>query len=221
MKRDRVINKKTPKKTQALERLDHKIIASLITPGSKVLDLGCGEGVLLDYLVKERGIDGYGIEISESAIYKCVAKGLSVSHEDIDSGLKHYPDQFFDFVIFNQTMQQVHKPRHAILRALRIGKKVIVGFPNFCHFRARVQLSLLGRVPITASLPFTWYDTPNLHFLSLRDFIRFCRAERIRIERRIFLTKGGTVKFLPNILAYNGIFVLSCPRKERIANDTR
>jgi methionine biosynthesis protein MetW len=200
---------------KSLDRLDHKIIASLVEPESKVLDLGCGEGVLLDYLVKARGIDGYGIEISEGAIYKCVARGLSVSQEDIDSGLKHYPDRFFDYVIFNQTMQQVHKPRHAILRALRIGRKVIVGFPNFCHFRARVQISLLGRVPITASLPFTWYDTPNLHFLSLRDFIRFCRAEGIKIERRIYLARRSTAKLLPNLLAYNGIFVLSCPVRGR------
>jgi methionine biosynthesis protein MetW len=214
LKRDRVIKKRSPQNTRALERLDHKIIASLITSGSRVLDLGCGEGILLDYLVKERGIDGYGIEISESAIYKCVAKGLSVSHEDIDSGLKHYPDQFFDFVIFNQTMQQVHKPRNAIIRALRIGKRVIVGFPNFCHVRARLQITLFGHVPITASLPYTWYDTPNLHFLSMRDFIHFCRDERIIIERRIFLTRNSTVKLLPNLFAYNGLFVLSCPRRK-------
>ncbi len=208
-----MIKKRNLRNGQTLERLDHKIIASLITLGSKVLDLGCGEGVLLDYLVKERGIEGYGIEISESAIYKCVARGLSVSHEDIDSGLKHYPDQFFDFVIFNQTMQQVHRPRNAIIRALRIGKKVIVGFPNFCHIRARLQLTLLGHVPITASLPYTWYDTPNLHFLSMRDFIHFCRDERITIEHRVFLTRNATVKILPNLLAYNGLFVLSCPRR--------
>jgi len=208
-----VIKKRNRRNGKTLERLDHKIIASLITPGSKVLDLGCGEGVLLDYLVKERGIEGYGIEISESAIYKCVAKRLSVSQEDIDSGLKHYPDQFFDFVIFNQTMQQVHMPRHAIIRALRIGKKVIVGFPNFCHIRARLQITLLGHVPITASLPYTWYDTPNLHFLSMRDFIHFCRDERITIEHRVFLTRNAAVKILPNLLAYNGLFVLSCPRR--------
>jgi methionine biosynthesis protein MetW len=198
---------------QTLERLDHKIIASIVTPGSKVLDLGCGEGELLDYLVKKRDVDGRGIEINEAAIYKCVARGLSVSHEDIDSGLKHYPDQFFDYVIFNQTMQQVHKPRHAIIRALRIGKKVIVGFPNFCHVQARVQLTLHGHVPITPSLPYTWYDTPNLHFLSIRDFIQFCRDERITIEKRVFLSKLRTVRLLPNLLAYNGLFVLSCPRR--------
>jgi len=208
-----VNNKRKHSNGKTLERLDHKIIASLITPGCKVLDLGCNEGVLLDYLVRERNIEGYGIEISESAIYKCVAKGLSVSHEDIDSGLKHYPDQFFDFVIFNQTMQQVHRPRHAIIRALRIGKKVIVGFPNFCHIRARLQLTLLGHVPITASLPYTWHDTPNLHFLSIRDFIHFCRDEEIPIEKKVFLTKESRVKIFPNLLAYNGLFVLTCPRR--------
>ena len=207
------MNTRHNRNEKTLQRLDHKIIASLITPGSKVLDLGCNEGVLLDYLVKERGIDGYGIEISESAIYKCVAKGLSVSHEDIDSGLKHYPDQFFDFVIFNQTMQQVHRPRHALIRALRIGKKVVVGFPNFCHIRARLQLTLLGHVPITASLPYTWYDTPNLHFLSIRDFIHFCRDEEITIENRAYLTKKNTLKVFPNLLAYNGLFVPTRPRR--------
>ncbi len=174
-----------------------------------MLDLGCGEGILLEYLVKERDIEGYGIEINESAIYRCVEKGLSVSHEDIDSGLKDYPDQFFDYVIFNQTMQQVHRPREAIIRALRIGRRVIIGFPNFCHFRARFQLTILGHVPITASLPYTWYDTPNLHFLSIRDFKQFCRDEKIRIEKRYYLKKDSTVRILPNLVAYNGLFVLS------------
>jgi methionine biosynthesis protein MetW len=192
-----------------LERLDHRIIATIIASGSKVLDLGCGEGVLLEYLVKMRDIEGYGIEISESAIYRCVEKGLSVSHEDIDSGLKDYPDRFFDYVIFNQTMQQVHRPREAIIRALRIGRRVIIGFPNFCHLRARFQLTILGHVPITASLPYTWYDTPNLHFLSIRDFKQFCRNEKIRIEKRYFLKEESTVRFLPNLIAYNGLFVLT------------
>lgn len=194
---------------ETLERLDHRIIASIIPRGSRVLDLGCGEGTLLHYLVKERNIEGQGIEINESAIYACVEKGLSVSHEDIDSGLKHYPDRFFDFVIFNQTMQQVHHPKFAIHSALRIGKKVIVGFPNFCQLLARFQITVLGHVPVTPALPFSWYDTPNLHFLSIRDFTAFCRQENIRIERKHFLMKRHRIRFLPNLLGHNAIFVLT------------
>lgn len=194
---------------ETLERLDHRIIASIIPTGSRVLDLGCGEGTLLHYLVKKRNIEGQGIEINESAIYACVEKGLSVSHEDIDSGLKHYPDRFFDFVIFNQTMQQVHHPKFAIHSALRIGKKVIVGFPNFCQLLARFQITVLGHVPVTPALPFGWYDTPNLHFLSIRDFTAFCRQENIRIEKKHFLMKRRRIRFLPNLLSHNAIFVLT------------
>lgn len=205
-------------------RADHRIIASLVSRGSKVLDLGCGEGVLLEHLVRERGIEGFGIEISEAAIYRCVERGLSVSHEDIDSGLKHYPERFFDYVIFNQTMQQVHRPRQAIHRALKIGKTVIVGFPNFCHLRARLQITFAGRVPITPSLPYTWYDTPNLHFLSIKDFTEFCRSESIAVRESFFLSGDRVVRLLPNLQAYDALFVLqkrrNGPRKGQKGNRT-
>jgi methionine biosynthesis protein MetW len=203
-------------------RADHRIIASLVSRGSRVLDLGCGEGVLLEYLVRERGIEGFGIEISEAAIYRCVERGLSVSHEDIDSGLKHYPERFFDYVIFNQTMQQVHRPRQAIHRALKIGKTVIVGFPNFCHLRARLQITFGGRVPVTPSLPYTWYDTPNLHFLGIRDFTEFCRSESIAVRESFFLSGDRAVRLLPNLRAYDALFVLqkrgNGPRKGQQGN---
>lgn len=198
-----------------LTRPDHRIIAGLVSEGSRVLDLGCGEGTLLEYLVEERRIEGFGVEISESAIYRCFEKGLSVSHQDIDSGLKHYPETHFDFVIFNQTMQQVHKPRKAIIRALKIGKTIIVGFPNFCNIRARFQITLGGRVPVTPSLPYSWYDTPNLHFLSIRDFRRFCRREGIRIRKAFYLTQRGRVRILPNLLADDAIFVLDGAKPPR------
>ncbi len=190
-------------------RIDHKIIGDLIKADSMVLDLGCGDGDLLDYLVVSKGVSGSGIEISEEAIYKCVEKGLSVSQGDIDSGLREYPDNMFDSVIFNQTMQQVHKPKEAINEALRIGKEVIVGFPNFCNLKARLQIFFGGHVPVTPSLPDTWYDTPNLHFLSIKDFIGFCAEERITIEKKFYLSETDVVNLLPNLLALNAVFQLS------------
>ncbi|MBU0683187.1 MAG: methionine biosynthesis protein MetW, partial [Candidatus Omnitrophica bacterium] len=167
-------------------RFDHSVIGDMVEFGSKVLDMGCGDGDLLEYLVINKEVEGSGVEISEEAIYSCVEKGLSVSHGDIDSGLREYPDNFFDYVIFYQTMQQVHKPKEAISEALRIGKKVIVGFPNFCHISARVQMFFLGHVPRTLSLPYSWYDTPNLHFLSIKDFQFFCDDQNIFVEKSVF-----------------------------------
>ena len=190
-------------------RLDHKIIGDMIEPGSVVLDLGCGDGDLLEYLVANKDVKGSGVEISEEAIYSCVEKGLSVSHGDIDSGLKEYPDKLFDCVIFNQTMQQVHRPKEAIQEALRIGKKVIIGFPNFCYLSARVQLFFAGHVPITPSLPYRWYDTPNLHFLSIKDFEKFCVEQKIIVEKKVFLAERRIVRFMPNLFALNAIFQMS------------
>ena len=190
-------------------RLDHKVIGNMVKTGAMVLDVGCGDGDLLEYLVLKKGVTGSGVEISEEAIYSCVEKGLSVSHGDIDSGLKEYPDGLFDYVIFNQTMQQVHKPKEAISEALRIGKKVIIGFPNFCYITARLQLFFSGHVPVTLSLPYSWYDTPNLHFLSIKDFRRFCPEQGIIVEKSVFLSEKRTVKFLPNLFALNAIFQVS------------
>jgi len=190
-------------------RFDHMIIGDMIEEGSVVLDVGCGDGELLEYLVISKGAKGSGVEISEDAIYKCVEKGLSVSHGDIDSGLMEYPDKLFDYVIFNQTMQQVRHPKEAILEAMRIGKKVIIGFPNFCYLAARMQIFFRGRVPVTPSLPYSWYDTPNLHFLSIKDFEFFCRDQKIVIDKKIFLSKKRRVRIFPNIFALNAILQIS------------
>ncbi|MFA6636869.1 MAG: methionine biosynthesis protein MetW [Candidatus Omnitrophota bacterium] len=190
-------------------RFDHRIIGDMIAPGSVVLDVGCGNGDLLEYLTEEKNVKGSGVEISEEAIYLCVEKGLSVSHGDIDSGLREYPDKFFDYVIFNQTMQQVQKPVDAISEALRIGRKVIVGFPNFCNMPARFQLFFTGHVPVTPSLPYTWYDTPNLHFLSIKDFEKFCGSMKIRIEKKVFVSGDFLIRILPNLFAQNGIFQIT------------
>jgi len=190
-------------------RLDHAVIGDMVRSGAKVLDVGCGDGDLLEYLVINKETRASGVEISEEAIYSCVEKGLSVSHGDIDSGLKEYPNELFDYVIFNQTMQQVHKPREAINEALRIGKRVIIGFPNFCHIKARFQIFFGGHVPITPSLPYSWFNTPNLHFLSVKDFRQFCSKQKITIEKSVFLSQKSVVKFWPNIFALNAIFQIS------------
>ena len=195
-----------PSETPSLE---YRAILKWIRQGSSVLDLGCGDGGLLDLLVRERGIRAQGIEIDEQAIYQCVAKGLSVFHEDIDHGLSDYADQSFDYVILNQSFQQVKKPDSVLREALRVGKKVIVGLPNFAHYRARLQIFFKGRTPVTPSLPYEWHDTPNLHFLSISDFISYCRKRNIRIEKAAFIGKRRMVGIFPNLFGLTGIFLIS------------
>jgi methionine biosynthesis protein MetW len=190
-------------------RLDHRIIAELVAPGSSVLDLGCGTGELLYMLIRDRGAHGQGIEIDEQAIYTCVAKGLNVLHGDIDSGLSEYPDRSFDYVILNQSLQQVHHVETVMDDCLRVGKKVIVGFPNFANYSARLQLFFRGRSPVTPSLPYQWYETPNIHFLSISDFFHFCRSKGITIERCEYIGDKGRLGIFPNVFAQTGIFVIS------------
>jgi len=190
-------------------RLDHKIIYDIIESGSRVLDLGCGEGDLLYLLSKGKQVKAQGIELSEEAIYKCVEKGLSVFHGDIDTGLAEYPAKSFDYVILNQSMQEVKKVDFVINEALRVGGKVIVGFPNFAYWRARLRLLLKGKTPVTHSLPYRWYNTPNLHFLSISDFKEFCAEKGISIIEEHCLGKDSSVGFLPNIFALNAVFVIT------------
>lgn len=188
---------------------EHRLIAGLITPGSTVLDLGCGDGELLAYLGKTKQVTGQGVEIDEQAIYKCVARGLSVFHGDLDSSLKDWSDKSFDYVILDQSLQQVICPGIVLMEALRLGKEVIVGFPNFVHYRARWQLAFKGKVPVTPALPFEWFNTPNLHFLSLLDFEDYCAKRDIIIRKKIFISDSKTIRFLPNLRAENGIFLIS------------
>ncbi len=189
--------------------LEYRAILQWIRQDSSVLDLGCGGGELLDLLVRERHVKAQGIEIDEKAIYQCVAKGLSVFHEDIDNGLSGYPNNSFDYVILNQSLQQVKKPDEVIKEALRVGEKVIIGFPNFAHYSARFQMFFMGKAPITPSLPYEWHDTPNLHFLSISDFIEYCRERKIKIEKRAFIGEKRRVKIFPNLLALTGIFLVT------------
>lgn len=189
--------------------IDHETIFQIVEPGSRVLDLGCGDGELMYLLAKEKGAKVQGIEIDDEAIYKCVAKGLSVFHGDIDSGLKEYPDKSFDYVILNQSMQQVKKADFVIQEGLRVGKKLIVGFPNFAYLTARVSIFFKGKTPITSSLPYRWYNTPNLHFLTISDFRSYCVERNIKILDTYFLSSDKIVKVWPNLFALNAIFVVT------------
>ena|SRR3990172_3837564 len=189
-------------------KVENDVIFDWISEGSTVLDLGCGDGELLARLIEEKNVRAQGIELSDEAIHRCVARGLSVFQEDIDSGLAAYGDDSFDYVILNQTFQQVKKPDFVLREALRVGKKVIVGFPNFCYVTDRFQIFFRGKVPVSSSLPYEWYDTPNLHFLSIADFREYCKTRGFHIEKVAFVSKTKKVKFLPNLFAEVGLFLL-------------
>lgn len=189
--------------------LDHRIIYSIIEHDSHVLDLGCGEGDLLYPLVRDKHVWAQGIELDDKAIQECVKKGLSVFQDDIENSLREYPDHSFDYVILNQSMQEVKKVDLVIQEAMRIGNKVIVGFPNFANIKSRLMLFFRGRSPITRSLPYLWFDTPNVRFLSITDFKNFCAEKNIRIVEAYYLGEKSIVHFWPNLLAMNAIFVLT------------
>ncbi len=190
-------------------RLDQKAIVELVTPGASVLDLGCGAGDLLATLIEKKQVRGQGIEIDDEAILQCVSKGLNVFHDDIDRGLPEYGDDSFDFVILDQTFQQVKKPDTVLRESLRVARKVIVGFPNFATLATRFQLGIRGHVPVTPSLPYEWHDTPNLHFLSILDFVSYCRKRGIGIEKAFYFSNKRRIRTLPNLLAHVGIFLVA------------
>lgn len=195
--------------TQQTHAIEHKIISSWINSGASVLDLGCGDGELLSLLIRNKLVHAQGVELSEQAIGNCVAAGLSVFQQDIDTGLTEYAEKSFDYVILNQTLQQVKKPDFAIKEALRVGKKVIIGLPNFCYITDRFQIFFRGKVPVSTSLPYEWYDTPNLHFLSIADFKEYCQKNLITVESSAFISKNRKVRFLTNLFGEVGLFLVS------------
>ena len=195
--------------TKQTHALEHKVISSWISSGASVLDLGCGDGELLSLLVRNKQVHAQGVELSEQAIHNCVSTGLSVFQQDIDTGLTEFSDKSIDYVILNQTLQQVKKPDLVIKEALRVGKKIIVGFPNFCFITDRFQIFFRGKVPVTPSLPYEWYNTPNLHFLSIADFKEYNRKNKITVEDSVYIFKNREAKFLPNLFGEVGLFLLS------------
>jgi methionine biosynthesis protein MetW len=191
--------------------VDYALIESLIEPGSTVLDVGCGDGELLARLTADKNIRGKGIELSEPFVLGSVCRGIAIIQRDIQRELGSYGDKSFDYVILSQTVQTIREPERVVRELLRVGRKVIVSFPNFAYWRCRLQLGLWGISPVTRQLPFRWYNSPNIHFLSLKDFEEFCRRIGAIIEKRIPLveTSLSPVRFGANLRAEQAIYVTS------------
>ena len=172
-------------------RVDLEVVANLIEPSAKVLDVGCGDGALLEFLQGDKQIDGRGIELSQRGVNECVSRGLSVIQGDADHDLVHYPDHSFDYVILSQTIQATHNPKVVLDQLLRIGRRAVVSFPNFGYWRVRLSLLFNGRMPVTRDLPYSWYDTPNIHFCTMQDFVSLTREVGATIEKAEALNGAG------------------------------
>lgn len=172
-------------------RVDFRLIADMVDPGSRVLDIGCGEGDLLEILWRQKNVDGRGIELSQGGVHACVSRGLSVIQGDADTDLSHYPANAFDYVILSQTLQAMHDPRGVLDNLCRIGQRAIVSFPNFGYWRVRLSLLWRGRMPVNRKLPYAWYETPNIHFCTITDFAALCRSMGIVIERTVIVRGNG------------------------------
>ena len=196
-------------------RPDLAVIAALIVPGARVLDVGCGEGDLLEHLVVEKQVEGRGIELSQQNVNACVGRGLSVVQGDADTDLVDYPSSIFDIVILSQTIQATRSPRSVLQHLLRIGEKTIVSFPNFGHWRIRIALLLQGRMPRTATLGYHWYETPNIHLCTISDFAQLVGVSSARIESAFAFSQKrrtrpmATDAWGPNLFAQGAIFVLT------------
>ncbi len=194
-------------------RADLQLIADMIEPGARVLDIGCGDGALLEHLVYVKQVTGRGIELSQDGVNACVSRGLSVIQGDADTDLIDYPADAFDYVILSQTLQATHDPRHVLEQLVRIGRRAIVSFPNFGHWRVRLSLLCRGRMPMTDVLPASWYETPNIHLCTIRDFSALCDRLGIAVERALSLDAHGRAAprhslRLANLLGQSALFLL-------------
>lgn len=200
--------------THAGLRIDLQLIADLVEPNARVLDVGCGEGILLSYLQTFRQVDGRGIELSMAGVREAVGQGLSVIQGDADTDLATYPADSFDYVILSKTLQATRDPRGVLKNLLRIGRRAIVSFPNFGHWRNRLHLLLHGRMPVTSALAYQWYETPNIHFCTVRDFVVLCQDLGLTIEHAFVLDENGQRREWPvtgqraNLLGADAVFLL-------------
>lgn len=194
-------------------RQDLTHILRWIRPGARVLDLGCGDGEFLDLLREQRRACGTGIEIDPQAITRAIRRGLNIIEQDLDAGLANFPDQSFDVVVMAHALQAVHYPDQVLEEMLRVGRECVVTFPNFGQWRCRVHLATRGRMPVSRFLPYNWYDTPNIHFCTVRDFETLCRQRQIRILGRDMIGAGAGNSLLathwPNLFATTAIYHIS------------
>jgi methionine biosynthesis protein MetW len=194
---------------------EFKIIINLLPIQSRVLDVGCGDGTLIGALINQKGIDARGIELEENKVKQCISKGLSVIQGNAETELSQFPDKAFDFVILSQTLQAFYQPESVLNELLRIGKKVIISIPNFGYWQVRTSLLFFGKMPVTKSLPDSWYNTPNLHMCSIKDFYLFCDERKIKMDRIIGINNEKTTSInrinleMKNLLSEVGIFLIS------------
>jgi len=194
---------------------EFKIIANLLPAQSRVLDVGCGDGTLIEALIKQKDIDARGIELEENKVKQCISKGLSVIQGNAETELGQFPDKAFDFVVLSQTLQAFYQPENVLNELLRIGKKAIISIPNFGYWQVRTSLLFFGKMPVTKSLPDSWYNTPNLHMCSIKDFYQFCDNKKIRMDKIIGINneKISSVNRInlemKNLLSEVGIFLIS------------
>ena len=188
------------------DRPDFQAIADWVRPNSTVLDLGCGDGLLLKYLQRSRDVRGYGIDINDENVIACVNGGVNVIQSDLEAGLAWFDAGTFDYVILSQTLQAVRHTEQIVQEMPRVGREAIVTFPNFGHWSLRLQVVRDGRMPVSKSLPYQWYDTPNIHLFTIRDFENFCASHRIRVLERVVMHDGAPVRVLPNLRGSLAVF---------------
>jgi methionine biosynthesis protein MetW len=194
---------------ELLGRRDYAIIGDIVTPGARVLDLGCGDGELLEWLAANKDVKARGVEKSSARVQRAIARGVSVFQGDIDGGLADYPDQTFDYVVLSQTLQETVYPRQVLREMLRVGRRAIVAFPNFGHWRMRLSMLTSGRAPRTALFPYQWYESPNIHILTVVDFEELAALEGLTVERRYFLSGQKKVTVFPNLRAEVAVFLVT------------